>query len=284
MASNQKPKSPSAKESPAEPFKRAVAGCLRAIAKKPGVDVSFAAERPGLAGMQGAAAGAGAQADASKRPRSCAAMPTPWRCGSPVTIPRVHRRIQPGGQHARAVFEAVEQARVEAIGARRMEGVANNLSAMLDDRFHRAQIRRGHRPRRCAARGCARHAGARTADRPAPPAGGQASGRSLAAADRGPRRQESRPAGAAGRRPAPLRRRHPRSARQPRHGRGPHRKRRRRGRGQRRAAQQEGRQRARTARTRNQTKPSACAPRRPNPPAKICRRKPPKARKLPPPT
>src|SRR5262249_27264891 len=54
--------------------------------------------------------------------------------------PAVHRRLVPGGQQARAVFEAVEQARVEAIGARRMEGVAKNLTAMLDDRFHRSKF------------------------------------------------------------------------------------------------------------------------------------------------
>src|SRR5581483_1922241 len=54
--------------------------------------------------------------------------------------PAVHRRLVPGGQQARAVFEAVEQARVEAIGARRMDGVAKNLSAMLDDRFHRGKF------------------------------------------------------------------------------------------------------------------------------------------------
>jgi cobaltochelatase CobT len=52
----------------------------------------------------------------------------------------MHRRLQPAGQQARAVFEAVEQARVEAIGARRMDGVANNLTAMLDDRYHRAKF------------------------------------------------------------------------------------------------------------------------------------------------
>ena len=44
------------------------------------------------------------------------------------------------GQQARAVFEAVEQARVEAIGARRMDGVAQNLTAMLDERFHRGKF------------------------------------------------------------------------------------------------------------------------------------------------
>ena len=54
--------------------------------------------------------------------------------------PAVHRRQMPGGQQARAVFEAVEQARVEAIGARRMQGVAQNLSAMLDDKFHRGKF------------------------------------------------------------------------------------------------------------------------------------------------
>jgi cobaltochelatase CobT len=53
--------------------------------------------------------------------------------------PGTHRKLMPGGQQARAVFEAVEQARVEAIGARRMQGVARNLEAMLDDRFHRGK-------------------------------------------------------------------------------------------------------------------------------------------------
>src|SRR6202007_2523067 len=50
------------------------------------------------------------------------------------------RKRGPGGQQARAVFEAIEQARVEAIGSRRMGGVAKNLTAMLDDRFHRGKF------------------------------------------------------------------------------------------------------------------------------------------------
>jgi len=51
----------------------------------------------------------------------------------------VHRRLTPPAPAARAVFDAVEQARVEAIGSRRMRGVASNLDAMLDDRFQRAR-------------------------------------------------------------------------------------------------------------------------------------------------
>ncbi|MGC1091155.1 MAG: hypothetical protein WA905_00335, partial [Pseudolabrys sp.] len=49
MASNIKTKA-SSKESPTEPFKRAVTGCLRALARKPELEVAFAAERPGLMG------------------------------------------------------------------------------------------------------------------------------------------------------------------------------------------------------------------------------------------
>src|SRR5207248_7147220 len=49
MSSNIKPK-PTTKESPTEPFKRAVTGCMRAIAKKPDLEVGFAAERPGIVG------------------------------------------------------------------------------------------------------------------------------------------------------------------------------------------------------------------------------------------
>ena len=138
MASNSKP-SPASKESPTEPFKRAVSGCLRAIAKKPGLEVTFAAERPGLAGNK---------ARLPEPPRKLTASEAAIVRGHADSLalrlachdPLVHRRIQPGGQQARAVFEAIEQARVEAIGARRMQGVAQNLSAMLDDRFHRGKF------------------------------------------------------------------------------------------------------------------------------------------------
>src|SRR5947209_2830385 len=54
--------------------------------------------------------------------------------------PKVHRKLMPGNPQARGVFEAVEQARVEALGSRRMDGVARNLSAMLDDHFHRGKF------------------------------------------------------------------------------------------------------------------------------------------------
>jgi len=54
----------------------------------------------------------------------------------------VHSKRVPSGPLARAVFDAVEQARVEALGARRMSGVAANLEAMLDEQYRRQGFER----------------------------------------------------------------------------------------------------------------------------------------------
>src|ERR1700694_3450966 len=132
-ASNKAKASP--KDSPTDPFKRAVTGCLRAIARRPDLEVGFAAERPGIVGGK-----ARLPEPARKLTAADAAIVRGHADSIALKLachdPKVHRKLVPGGQQARAVFEAVEQARVEAIGARRMAGVANNLSAMLDDRFH----------------------------------------------------------------------------------------------------------------------------------------------------
>ncbi|HEY4858449.1 MAG TPA: cobaltochelatase subunit CobT [Xanthobacteraceae bacterium] len=138
MTSNIKGKS-AGRENPAEPFKRAVTGCLRAIARKPDLEVAFAAERPGMVG---------GKARLPEPPRKLGLADAAIVRGHADSIalklachdPLVHRKLVPGGQQARAVFDAVEQARVEALGARRMAGVAKNLSAMLDDRFHRGKF------------------------------------------------------------------------------------------------------------------------------------------------
>jgi cobaltochelatase CobT len=53
---------------------------------------------------------------------------------------KLHKALAPEGQAARAVYDAVEQARVEAIGAGRMKGVHGNLCAMLEDKYHRGNF------------------------------------------------------------------------------------------------------------------------------------------------
>jgi cobaltochelatase CobT len=55
---------------------------------------------------------------------------------------RMHLRRMPAGEAARAVFDAVEQVRVESIGARRMPGVAGNLEALWTERCEQRGYRR----------------------------------------------------------------------------------------------------------------------------------------------
>jgi len=139
--SNRKPASPA--EAPQEPFKRAVAGCMRAMARTPELEVSFAPDKPNVVGS-----GDSAKARLPEPPRKLTAreaaivrghadsMALKLACHDTAT----HRRLAPEAQGARTVFDAVEQVRVEAIGARRMEGVATNLAAMLEDRYHRGNV------------------------------------------------------------------------------------------------------------------------------------------------
>lgn len=125
-----------ASEPPAEPLKRAVAGCVRAIAGRADLDVTFAAEKPGLAGERVRLPEPPRRMtknDAAILRGHADSMALRLACHNPA----IHKRMLPQSGPGRAVFEAVEQARVEAIGARRMDGVAANLTAMLEDRFHR---------------------------------------------------------------------------------------------------------------------------------------------------
>ena len=140
MSSNRK--LPAQPEAPREPFKRAIASCLRAMAKMPQAEVVFAAERPALI-WTGACAKARLPEPARRLDAREAAILRGHANSMALRLAchnkDVHRRLTPPAQAARAVFDAVEQARVEAIGSRRMLGVAGNLDAMLDDRFQRAR-------------------------------------------------------------------------------------------------------------------------------------------------
>ncbi len=48
--------------------------------------------------------------------------------------------MSPQGSDARAVFDAVEQARVESIGSVRMAGVAANISSMNAEKYSKANF------------------------------------------------------------------------------------------------------------------------------------------------
>ncbi|HEV7335415.1 MULTISPECIES: cobaltochelatase subunit CobT [Bosea] len=132
--SNRKPGTP--KEAPAEPLKRAVSGAMKAIARKPEMEIVFAADKPSLVGER---------ARLPEPPRKLTAQDVAILRGHADSMAlrlachdaSVHRRAAPEGDAARAVFDAVEQARVESLGSRRMAGMAGNIGAMLEDRYHR---------------------------------------------------------------------------------------------------------------------------------------------------
>ncbi len=56
--------------------------------------------------------------------------------------PEIHHFLRPSGGDALEIFEAVERVRVEAIGARRMSGVARNLRAKWQDRYRHGEFDR----------------------------------------------------------------------------------------------------------------------------------------------
>lgn len=122
------------KESPVEPFKRALINTMRTISENQELAVSFGTEPPGLRGLR-------------------ARLPLPSRDMADEDIARIrgfsdayalrlahhdealNSRFEPEGGNARAVFDAVEQARVEAIGATQMQGVRQNLASALEQRL-----------------------------------------------------------------------------------------------------------------------------------------------------
>lgn len=124
------------RESPVESFKRSTAATVRALARREDVQVGFSTEPPGVAGSR-------------------VRVPVPARDLNPKDIAplrgaadaaalrlrhhdnTIHVRRMPLDSEARAVFDSLEQARVEAIGANSMPGVATNLDAALEERYQR---------------------------------------------------------------------------------------------------------------------------------------------------
>ena len=112
---------------------------MRAIAGDRELDVSFSKEKPALAGERVRLP------DLPKKP-TVEMLQVTRGLGDAMALRRachdthLHGRLAPQGRQARAIFDAVEQARVEAIGARSMQGVSDNIAAMLEDKYARANL------------------------------------------------------------------------------------------------------------------------------------------------
>jgi cobaltochelatase CobT len=130
--SNIKPNN--ASEDELDPLRRSIAVCTRAIAMRRSLEVVFGSDdqsptttRVNLPSLP--ARLMGRDAAILRGHADSAAL---WLA---LHDSQVHSRLAPGDRQARAIFEALEQARVEAIGSLRMIGTAENLAAMLEARY-----------------------------------------------------------------------------------------------------------------------------------------------------
>ncbi|ODT90103.1 MAG: cobaltochelatase subunit CobT [Sphingobium sp. SCN 64-10] len=130
-----------ADRSPLDQFKDVLSGASRAIAHDSEVELSFSADTPHLAGKQ-------------------IKVPTPARGLPPEQVAlargfadsfslklrhhnaRLHAARAPGDPTARAVYDAVEMVRYEALGSKNYPGMRANLAAALDMRTHADPITR----------------------------------------------------------------------------------------------------------------------------------------------
>ncbi|MCJ8307857.1 MAG: cobaltochelatase subunit CobT [Hyphomicrobiales bacterium] len=122
-----------------EPLKTSVASCMRAISQDAELEVSYGKEKPGMSGQRVRLPEPG------KNPSKADIAVTRGLADS-MALRRakhdssVHANHLPAGDNARAVFNAVEQARVEAIGCIAMDGMADNIDHMLEDKFMRSGL------------------------------------------------------------------------------------------------------------------------------------------------
>jgi cobaltochelatase CobT len=128
-------------EAPNEPFKRALAHAARSLAETPDLEVVFSGEAPSLVGKR-------------------ATLPHPPRDLNSKEAARIrgladrmalrlsnhdetaHARLRPAEPEGGAIFEAIEGARIEAIGSNAMGGVKDNLRAALESDIERKGLAR----------------------------------------------------------------------------------------------------------------------------------------------
>lgn len=128
-------------DNPLEAFRHVLTGASRAIAHEPEVELSFTADLPSVSGktvkvpMPGRTLPEREVAEA-RGYADAAALRLRYHDAA------LHARNTPGDEIARSVFDSVEQARVEALGARAMEGVRANLARVTEMRMRTDPITR----------------------------------------------------------------------------------------------------------------------------------------------
>ncbi|HEY4161616.1 MAG TPA: cobaltochelatase subunit CobT, partial [Dongiaceae bacterium] len=126
----------SSPKNPLDEFRRVTSAAVRAIAERNDIQASFV---PGAVGGQTGLLGSEARLTAPSRHMPAGEVACTRGEADAIALKlkhhnaKTHSRESPKSPLAREVFNAIETARVEAIGSNRMAGVAQNLSASLDE-------------------------------------------------------------------------------------------------------------------------------------------------------
>ncbi|MEQ9606450.1 MAG: cobaltochelatase subunit CobT [Kiloniellaceae bacterium] len=132
-------------ENPLDVFRRTTAATVRAIAERDDINVTYAPRGQGLVGKE-----VKVTLPARSLPAEDAALVRGEADSAALRLRHhdggLHANTRPRAQEAREIFDAIEQARCEALGMRRMCGVAQNLDAALEEQYRvrglsRAQTR-----------------------------------------------------------------------------------------------------------------------------------------------
>lgn len=121
------------KDNPVEPFKQALTMTARTMGEEPELTVTFGTEPPGVrtGRMRLPLPSRTLPKDEVALVRGHADAYSLWLANHNEAL---HAKHMPTGPNAKRIFEAAEEARVEAIGARQMKGVADNLTAVTEKR------------------------------------------------------------------------------------------------------------------------------------------------------
>lgn len=124
-----------------EIFEQALAAATRAVAGEKDLEVSFTADHPTIIGNE---------ARILHLPHKATARDIAEARGIADALalkkrhhdPALHQKLAPSGAVSRAIFDAVETARYESVGARQMDGVKANLSSYISRRAQESGIAR----------------------------------------------------------------------------------------------------------------------------------------------
>ena len=130
-----------ATDTPLDRFKNVLGGASRAIAGEPEIELAFTADAPAQSGKH-----IKVPMPARTLPADQVAEARGFADGFALRLKyhdtALHSRGAPADAVARSVFDAVESARVEALGARGYAGIAANLATALDVRLRADPITR----------------------------------------------------------------------------------------------------------------------------------------------